>query len=228
MNYTYSVVNANSLGEAWLDSLYVVLHKGNWIKDGPDNLLEVCNLYIAISSVSDDDPIISRYADKSRIDLMRVKHRSCQIVHNYKVSYGKLLYDNAGVNQIDWVIDRIRNKPETKSATISLHHPGDDYLSCLSLLDFKLRNGCLNITAVYRSQNVFGSQPGNVLAILEIHRHVAKQLGVQVGEFCLALLSAHIYERDIEKAGRICKDFGIHRLERLVSSREETFRIPRE
>jgi thymidylate synthase len=199
------VVEEDSLGLAWLQALRLILREGQWTYDGPDRLLEVRPLIMRIGSVEEDDPILGDCADQDRIRLMLLKYRSCGILPGYWVSYGGLLYENDGVDQVAWVIDRLRSKPETKSATITMHRPGEVHLSCLSLLDFKQRDRELAMTAVYRSQNVFASQPGNVLALRRIQREVASQLGLRAGVFDLTALSAHIYERDLDRATYVCQ-----------------------
>jgi thymidylate synthase len=200
-----AVVEEPTLGLAWLAALRLILQDGRWTHDGPDHLLELRPLIMRIASADEDDPIIRLCADHERIDLMLLKYRSCNILPGYRVSYGGLLYDNDGVDQIAWVVDRLRSKPETKSATITMHRPGEAYLSCLSLLDFKLREHELDMTAIYRSQNVFASQPGNVLALREIQREVASRLALPAGVFDLVALSAHVYERDLERATQLCR-----------------------
>jgi thymidylate synthase len=198
-----SVLEAPSLGVAWLQALQLILQEGRWIGDGPQRLLEVRPLILRIASVDEDDPIITNSADRSRIELMLRKYSSCEILPQYKISYGRLLYDNDGVDQIDWVVNRLQSKPETKAATIALHRPGEAEPSCLSLLDFKLREDRLAMTAVYRSQNVFASQPGNVMALRRVQCDVAARLDLQAGTFDLFALSAHIYESDVIPAQRV-------------------------
>jgi thymidylate synthase len=201
-----NLIKADSLGHAWLKSMAIVLSRGDQhIPDEVDTLSEVRNLYVEIKSVNQEDPILQEYADKDRIALMKEKYQSCDIIANYRISYGKLLYDNQGVNQIEWVINKLSVKPETKSATIGLHHPGDDILSCVSLIDFKLRDGNLSMTAVYRSQNIYASQPGNVLSLRDVQQYVASKLGANIGEFNLVILSAIIYDRDQPKVENILK-----------------------
>ena len=194
----------DSLGAAWLHALGHVLTHGRPVRDGPEELVEVLNLVLAIRSVS-FDPLLRRYADPARIELMRRKYRSLEVLPPYPMSYGALLYDHDGVDQVQWVVDRIRRKPETKSATITFHRPGASELSCVSLLDFKLRDGRVVMTAVYRSQNVFASQPGTVLALSEVHERVARDLGVRPGAFVLHVLSAHVYAKDVPSAKLILK-----------------------
>lgn len=203
----YLIIDSDTLGVAWIKSIYVVLRHGKWIKDDSEKLIEFRNLYLKIKNIDELDPIIKRYADQNRIDLMKLKYKSCDIISNYKVSYGKLLYDNQGVNQIEWVINRLKYKPETKSATICLHIPGRQNLSCLSILDFKLRENLLYMNAVYRSQNIFASQFGNLIALNEIQKYVANHISYKIGYLNLIILSAHIYEHDIDKAEKVIRNF---------------------
>ena len=95
-------------------------------------------------------------------------------------------------------------KPETKSASISLFKPGEKP-TCLSLLDFKYRNNKLDMNIVYRAQNVFFKQPGNLIALRGIQNKLAKELGFEVGNVNLLIISAHIYEVNYDEAINILK-----------------------
>jgi thymidylate synthase len=189
-----------TLGEVWIKSMMEVIDSGSFISDDSEMLKEVCNLYGLIRTIDKNDDILQKYADQDRIALMQEKYTTCGLVGDYKIDYGSYIYNNNGVNQIDWVKNRITHKPETKSATIVLHKPGEEKLSCLSLLDFKLRKGKLNMTAFYRSQNTFASLPGNLLALKNIQQYVADSLSVEIGVVELVVASAHIYEKDIQTA----------------------------
>lgn len=205
-NFFFSTLTADTLGDAWLMSMQHILTHGRLVNDGEEKLLEVLNMNISINSINEDDDIIVRYADRERIVLMKRKHISCDIINNYKVSYGKLIYDNNGINQIEWLINRLRNNPDSKSATITLHIPGQEYLSCLSLLDYKIRRNKLNSTAIYRSQNVFASQPGNIIALRDLQINIANSLEREIGDFKLTVISGHIYDKDIDRAHEIIEE----------------------
>ena len=196
-------IKSTTLGNAWIAAMETVMAKGEDIFDEDVQLREIRNLYITIDTVSDSDPILRAYADHDRIELMKKKYATCGLVGEYKIDYGSYIYNNNGVNQIDWVIDRIRNKPETKSATITLHKPGEEKLACLSMIDFKYRNRLLNMSVVYRSQNIYWSHPGNLLALHQIQTDVAQALGYELGAIELAVISAHIYKDDFIKVNKI-------------------------
>ncbi len=197
---------SETLGNAWLTAMRMIMKNGENILDDTAKLKEIRNLYITINNIDDADPILLKYADHDRIKLMKEKYATCGLVGDYKIDYGSYIYNNNGINQIDWVINRLKNKPETKSATITLHKPGEEQLAYLSMIDFKYRNDHLDMTVVYRSQNVFWSQPGNLLALHNIQSDVANSLGYNIGKIELIVISAHIYNSDIEQVKIILKD----------------------
>jgi hypothetical protein len=90
----------------------LVLDEGQWVDDGPERLLELRPLIMQLASVNEDDPILRRHADQDRIELMLRKCRSLDVLPEYPISYGGLLYDNEGVDQVAWVVDRLRAKLE--------------------------------------------------------------------------------------------------------------------
>jgi thymidylate synthase len=192
-----------SLGVAWLDCLRTIVVDGTLISDGHDRLKEIRNHQMTITSADPDDALLRKFADRARIELMYEKYGSLEVLPQYKISYGALLYDNDGVDQVDWVVRRLRSKRETKSATITMHTPGASELSCLSMLDFKVRDDALHMTAVYRSQNVYASQPGNVLALRRVQEQVAAKVDAATGELTLHAISAHVYEPDLPAATAI-------------------------
>ena len=182
------------------------MQSGEIVHDGDDVLKEICGLSLTLNDVSMDN-IINLYADKNRIELMYAKYFTCQLVGNYKVNYSKYLLDNNGVNQVQWVTNRLKNNKESKSATIGLHKAGEDYLSCLSLLDFKIRNEQLRMGVVFRSQNAYASHPGNMLALRKIQEDIAKELKISVGVVELVVWSSHVYAQDFAAVDKILSKF---------------------
>lgn len=201
------IIEEKSLGEAWIKAMKAVMSEGEDIWDEDTALREIRNLYFTIEDIVDNDSIIQKYADHDRVQLMKKKYATCGLVGDYKIDYGSYIYNNNGVNQIEWIIDRIKHKAETKSATITLHRPGEKMLACLSMLDFKYRNNVLDMNAVYRSQNIYWSHPGNMLALRQIQKDVADALNLKTGKVDLVVFSAHIYKSDFENVREILGDF---------------------
>ncbi|MGB4497103.1 MAG: thymidylate synthase, partial [Methylococcaceae bacterium] len=117
---------------------------------------------------------------------------------NRPFTYGSLIFDNAGVN-------RLNLKHETKSATFGLLTPGNQSpnLPCLTTVDVKIRNERLELQFFFRSQNIFGRQYANLLALAKLQDDLARRCSVTVGSMKGYIASAHIYDFDFVDAKRI-------------------------
>lgn len=188
-----------NFSDAWLASMEVVLNHGNMVTDDGELLREVLNLSLSAENCRAED-LIAVGADPERLELMVFKYGSQDVLPQYKISYGKLFRDHQGVDQLDWLAEKLRAKPEAKSATIGFHIPGSSELSCISLVDCKIRDSAVHLNAVFRSQNIYSSQPGNALALARLQREIATLVGVEIGYLTLHVMSAHIFDHDIAAA----------------------------
>src|SRR5713101_3606521 len=110
-------------------------------------------------------------------------------------------YAHAGRDQIRWVIDRLAANPWARDATVTTFQPLTDtsYIRCVSLLDFWLVKGRLQL-AVYGHAIDFGTKGyANLVELAALQTRVAGDLGVGVGTLTMTVKSAHIYqtERDL-------------------------------
>jgi thymidylate synthase len=98
------------------------------------------------------------------------------------------------------VIDRLRADPESRSATITTFQPHTDttYIPCVSLLDFWLPHGAVELV-VYAHSIDFGAKGyGNLVELALLQRRVADELAVPVGRLLMTVKSAHVYETELE------------------------------
>ena len=206
------MLRVESIGEAWIKSCDIILKEGVNIKDGSEGLKEVMHLIIEITKPDEKDEIIEKHGNKKMIEWMLsnfFQKLTIRELGNAK-SYRSRLFDYKGKNQIEWVVKKLKRKPESKSATISLLIPNEDesYIPCVSLLDFKIRNNKLVLTTLCRSID-FGSKAfANLIALAKLQKLVAGELGVQKGEMIFHVVSAHIYEKDVERVKQILKGEG--------------------
>lgn len=205
-------IKAKTIGEAWMNSLDYIMKKGKAMKDGEKNLKETMHLSVTVKKPSQNDEIIEKFADKKMIDWMLSNFLEQKRVPELKnaLSYGTRLFNYNGKNQVEWVINKLTKKPETKAATISMLMSDDeDYIPCVSLLDFKLRNGKLNITAMCRAIDFGKKVYANLLALNKIQQIVADKLDVKVGELVMNNISAHIYEENFAEVNKVLSEAGV-------------------
>jgi thymidylate synthase len=101
---------------------------------------------------------------------------------------------------VQWVIDRLREDPASRSATITTFQPHTDtsYIPCVSLLDFWLPGDAVELV-VYAHSIDFGAKGyGNLVELAALQQHVADALGLPVGRLVMTVKSAHVYETELD------------------------------
>jgi thymidylate synthase len=196
-------VEARTLGEAWLAIAASILSggvAGSW--EGLP-IVEVFSATLEVKSPRVDDPIIAKHGDPERLAWMKANFtdRSRVAELGDADSYATRLYDYArtGRDQVRWVVDRLAAKPWARDATITTFQPLTDtgYIPCVSLLDFWLVNGELQL-AVYAHSIDFGTKGyANLVELAALQARVAGDLGAQVGTLTMTVKSAHIYQTEL-------------------------------
>jgi thymidylate synthase len=150
-----------------------------------------------------DDPIIAQHGNQERLAWMHANFSDPSRVTELgdSDSYATRLYDyaHAGRDQIRWVIDRLASNPWTRDATITTLQPLTDtsYVPCVSLLDFWLVKGQLQL-AIYAHSIDFGTKGyANLVELAALQTRVAGDLGVRVGTLTMTVKSAHIYQTEL-------------------------------
>jgi thymidylate synthase len=202
-------IEAMTLGEAWLAIAAAILAEGvagSW--EGLP-ILEVFRATLDVRSPRVDDPIIARRGDPERLAWMHANFtdHSRVVELGDSDSYATRLYDYAheGRDQIRWVIDRLSANPHARDATVTTFQPLTDtsYVPCVSLLDFWLVEGKLQL-AVYAHSIDFGTKGyANLVELAALQSRVAGDLGAEVGWLTMTVKSAHIYWTELDLMQRI-------------------------
>lgn len=191
-----------SIGEGWETLLDEVYHDGEATVDDGIELLEMLNVFVELEYPlldPENDEFLQRHMDEDRVEWMLDNFHSQDPIDGWGYSYGSRFQDFEGHDQLEYVKEKLTEKPTSKSATISsMYPPGDsDHVPCICTLDFKLRDGLL-MTAFFRSQDVGKKFYADMIALKEIQEDVAKYLSVENNKMVIQVVSAHIYETDFE------------------------------
>jgi thymidylate synthase len=76
---------------------------------------------------------------------------------------------------------------------------------CLDLVQALVQNNILHLTAYFRSNDMFGAWPQNVLALRKMQGLISQEVDTKLGNLTTISCSAHIYEQDFERAQNIIK-----------------------
>ena len=208
------VIETPTIGEAWLDVAARIVESGTPSRYDGLPMLEVAHVTLVVAAPDADDPLIARHGDPERLRWMRANfaaHDRVEALGGAR-SYASRLFDYAGSgrDQLAWVIDRLRADPASRSATITTFEPLTDttYIPCVSLLDFWVRDGAIELI-VYAHSIDFGAKGyGNLVELASLQRHVARALDRPVGRLLMIVKSAHVYETELDYVRRVLSPAG--------------------
>jgi len=104
------------------------------------------------------------------------------------------------VNQVDYVIKKLKEAPYTRRAVVVTWQPWKDEWAdsppCLICLWFRVIDDRLEAHAIMRSNDALKAAFVNMFAFTEVQRVVAEEVGFEVGRYIHFADSYHIYERD--------------------------------
>ncbi|HEX3589107.1 MAG TPA: thymidylate synthase [Pseudonocardiaceae bacterium] len=194
----------DTIGEAWFAVARRILDRGGASRYDDLPIREIAHVTLAVARPDPADPIIERHAQPARLAWMHANftdHRKVAALGDAD-SYATRLFDyeHSGRDQIEWVIDRLRKDPASRSATITTFQPHTDttYIPCVSLLDFWLPGNAVELV-VYAHSIDFGAKGyGNLVELAALQHRVADALGLPVGRLLMTVKSAHVYDTEAE------------------------------
>jgi thymidylate synthase len=196
------VLHAATIGVAWLAVAGRILAEG--IASTYDGLpvREISHVTLAVEHPDPADEIIARRAEPERLAWMHANFTDYAAVAALggADSYATRLFDyeHTGRDQVAWVIDRLRRDPATRSAAITTFQPRTDttYIPCVSLLDFWLPGGAVELVSYAHSIDFGAKGYANLVELAWLQRHVARELERPVGRLLMVVKSAHVYETE--------------------------------
>jgi thymidylate synthase len=196
------VLHAASIGEAWLGVAERILADGTDSRYDRLAVREISHVTLAVEHPDPADEIIARHAEPERLAWMHANFTDHSAVAELggADSYATRLFDyeHSGRDQVAWVIDRLRRDPATRSAAITTFQPRTDtsYIPCVSLLDFWLPGGAVELVSYAHSIDFGAKGYGNLVELASLQHHVARELRYPVGRLLMVVKSAHVYESE--------------------------------
>jgi len=211
---TQNDIWASTIGEAWLKVAEAILNQGHSGEYDGLTIRELIMSTLRVSGPRSRDSLIDQFADPTRLNWMHANFfDSAQVVELGNAdSYATRLYDydHQGIDQIEWVIERLRNDPSSRSATITTFQPLTDttYIPCVSLLDFFVQRERLDLV-VYAHSIDFGTKGfANLVELAFLQERVATSLALEIGQLTFIVKSAHVYETETDAMTTILRNVG--------------------
>jgi len=159
------------------------------------------------------DPYSDRVSEKYPFSEGVLKEKySTQLLNpdrlDFDYTYGERL--NAWgdeINQIDYVIAKLNESPNSRRAVATTWDPRKDIVvdevPCLNHFVFMGREGSLDLSVMIRSNDMYGAWPANVYALGDLLTYVSEKTGLKQGTVTTLSVNAHIYKTDWIKAAFI-------------------------
>ena len=132
---------------------------------------------------------IRRYRDESEDGLT---------IHG---GYGRRLFQQRGHNQIQNIIELLRERPTSRRAVIQLFNAEDiaaEYreIPCTTTLQFFVRDELLHLIVTMRSNDAYIGLPHDVFCFTMLQEIVARSINREIGSYRHFVGSMHLYDPD--------------------------------
>ena len=196
------ILSSDTIGGGWFAAAGRIVAHGVPSRYDDLPIREVSLLTLTIARPDPHDEIIAKHAEPERLAWMHAnftEHARAAALDDAD-SYATRLFDyeHSGRDQVAWVVGRLRRDPATRSAAITTFQPHTDtsYIPCVSLLDFWLPDGAVELVAYAHSIDFGAKGYGNLVELASVQQHVAGQLGRPAGRLLMIVKSAHVYETE--------------------------------
>ena len=195
-------LHADTIGAAWLAVAGRILAKGVASRYDDRPVREISLVTLVVDRPGPDDEIIARHAEPERLAWMHANFtdhaRVATLGHADSYATRLFDYEHSGRDQVAWVVDRLRRDPAARSAAITTFQPHTDtsYIPCVSLLDFWLPDGAVELIAYAHSIDFGAKGYGNLVELAALQQQVAGQLQRPAGRLLMVVKSAHVYETE--------------------------------
>jgi len=117
--------------------------------------------------------------------------------------YGKQWRDFGGVDQIETIIDQLKNDPDSRRIILNAWNVpeirGMALPPCHTMSQFKVTNGKLSCQLYQRSADMFLGVPFNIASYSLLTHMLAQICNLEVGDFVWSGGDCHIYSNHVEQ-----------------------------
>jgi len=202
-------------GQAWLEILKIIWRFGRTRESFYGNpLREVFNIAAVITKEDSFNPKIFPYFSITKKEI----EKYCQAIMSDKkgdeiYSYGERLWGYKGINQVDEVILPFLKKYPTDRAAIAVTFDlTQDHKAsrapCLCLVQATTLDDKVNLTAYFRSHELFSGWILNAFGLRRLQKYIAEKLKLRMGTLTIFSNCAHVYDNQWKLVEEVVKKYG--------------------
>lgn len=208
--------------ETWMNAINFIIEKGN--RQGELsreilNLVSVTKNPLEIYKEVDDffrKYIGSKWISKGSNCIFPIKSNPGNLTSWSRNYWSRLTRYREKVNQLGFIVRRLKNKPHSKQLScvtfdpeidIQPHRPYNPSMPCMIALDIKFRDGKLNIFAMFRSHDFGRKAYGNYIGLGRLLNMLSHETGYDIGEVVCYSVSAHIRAKEFNSICALIEEY---------------------
>jgi thymidylate synthase len=202
------MIKAPTIKSGWESLVKRIMQRGAEIKDERGSLtLELLNTVVTVKKPLELEIPEGYFWSGEKLDIYAKQFLSDD-QQGFIYTYGNRLRKHfQGIDQIAEAIRRLKNCNESRRAiSVTWDPPTDtqeEEVPCMILVDFKIREGKLHTTGLWRSHDIYGAWFPNAVGLTRLSEYVSNEVGVKVGTLNIHSISAHIYQVNFDEALRV-------------------------
>lgn len=202
------MIKVPTIKKGWETLVKRIVANGVELKDERGSVTkELLNTVINVTNPSDTESPEGYFWTGEKLDKYSEQFLSSD-KQGFIYTYGNRLRAHFnGIDQIQEAISRLNTFKESRRAISITWDPlidtKNDEVPCMMLVDFKIRDGKLNTTGLWRSHDIYGAWFPNAVGLSNLAKYVAEETGSELGTLTIHSISAHIYEVNFKEAESI-------------------------
>lgn len=204
-------IRKKSVSVSYEELVKKVLNNGEIIRTEINDITkELRNVLIEITNPSDKS-ISSKYPFGENAVHEYVNQLLYGTKNQFSYDYHSRLFEwkcfdaYGAVNQVEYIIKKLKKEMSSRRALAITWNPymdtsnlsNDVSVPCLQYIQFLIRNKKLEMSVVFRSNDILLAYHSNAIGLIALGEMIAKEIDIKLNKYCHYIISAHIYiDRD--------------------------------
>ena len=223
------LMNINFFEKVWKELLNEVIYNGKYTYKDDSKIKEVIGVHKQIKNPYSNSIInisadkFASYVKKGIFDIAEYpikgealfdyvtslddEHQIYLDDDGFIYTYSERLQNYNDINQLDVIINRLNKNINSNRAIAVTYNPMVDMnrqdIPCLQLIQALVRNDKLILSVYFRSNDLYGAFPSNMMFLTYLGMKIANELRVQFDYIDYHCSSLHIYETDYQQALKV-------------------------